>query len=73
MEQESLVQNVTVGSGVTSHSFTGVTPGTLHTAAVVAESMGIQSDSVSKEVLAGKAKFTGGCFQVCQMKGFCLA
>ncbi|XP_031421209.1 receptor-type tyrosine-protein phosphatase beta-like isoform X2 [Clupea harengus] len=72
-EQESLVQNVTVGSGVTSHSFTGVTPGTLHTVAVAAQSMGIQSDSVSKEVLAGKAKMTGGCFQVCQMKGFCLA
>ena len=56
MEQESLVQNVTVGSRVTSHSFTGVTPGTLHTVAVVVESMGIQSSPVAKDVYTGKTK-----------------
>ncbi|XP_076119767.1 receptor-type tyrosine-protein phosphatase beta [Alosa pseudoharengus] len=50
-EQESLVQNVTLASGVNSHTFNGVTPGTLFKVAVIAESMGIQSDQVSKEVL----------------------
>lgn len=58
-EQGMLTQNITLDSGVTTHTFTSVTPGTLCRVTIVAESNGKQSDLVSEEVLTGKIKIVG--------------
>ncbi|XP_063053335.1 receptor-type tyrosine-protein phosphatase beta-like [Engraulis encrasicolus] len=54
-EQGKMTQNATLASGVTSHTFTGVTPGTKCKVSLVAESMGLKSSPVSREVYTAPA------------------